>query len=286
MAKKTSEKVIENVDVKNVDGVNNDATSEEIAEIDNSSSVVDFAAIDFKKLKLRGLPKGLTIDAIKEIVLVVDAIKKGEPNNTESPYNAFCGFELSFYREFMEEPLLQQSGVDCVILRYIGRSRVVEMLVAVNNKFYKIIATTSTQYPVFELVQKGFKGVDVYGYADSSIRSLRNANDAGEKLIGTIAYNHICEKNFCVDTICSRQNEKKFWKKTRNAIYSFVYQDDGTNNDNLDEYEKQAMIIDYREIDKINDYLVYLRGIIKDSDKEYSESQKAAAKAILAKIGA
>lgn len=249
-----------------------------------SASVIDFAAIDFKKLKLRGLPKGLTIDTSKEIISVVNAIKKGEPNNTETPYNAFCGFTLTAYRDFMEEKLLQQSGVDCVILRYIGRSRAVEMLVAVNNKFYKIIATTSTQFPVYELLQKGFKGADTYGYADSSLRSLRNANDAGEKLIGTIAYNHICEKNFCVDTICSRQNEKKFWKKTRNAIYSFVYQSDGTNDDTLDEYEKQAMVIDYRDIDKINDYLAYLRGVIKDSDKEYNDSQKAAAKTILAKI--
>lgn len=280
MAKQTTDNKIDNVTAAaempaNIDSENTQA---------QSASVIDVSAIDFRKLKLRSLPKGITLDNAKEIVIVIDAIKKGVPNNTESPYNAFCGFSLPAYREFMQEELLQQSGVDCVILRYIGRSRSVEMLTAINNKFYKIISTTSTQYPVYELIQKGFKGVDTYGYAESSIRSLRNANDAGEKLVGTIAYNHICEKNFDVDTICSRQNEKKFWQKTRNAIYSFVYKSDGTNNDKLAEYEKAAMLIDYRDVDKVNDYLTYLRGVIKDSDKEYNDTQKSAAKTILERI--
>lgn len=263
------------VDAASVDGGEN-----------TQSAVIDIAAIDFKKLKLRTLPKGLTIDTAAEIINVVNAIKSGKPNNTIAPYTAFNGFTLEEYKIFYAESLMQTVGVSCLVTAYNGRSRAIELLVAVNNKYYKIVTTTNTQYPVAELVAKGFKGADCYGYADSTLRNLRSANDAGEILIGAIAYNHIVEKNFCCDTICFRQKEKSWWAKTYPAIYNFCYNDKGNNRDDLSTIIDNATLIDYRDVKNLNDYLAYLRGVIKDSDKEYTQSQKDAVKALLGKIGA
>lgn len=282
MAKQTTNKVdVEKVDVQNVDNVSN-----ENAQAESASVIVDATQIDFKKLKMRNLPKGITLDIAAEIISVVDAVKNGKPNNTVEPYTAFNGFTLDEYKAFYEEPLMQTTGISCLVTAYNGRSRAIELLVAVNDKYYKIVTTTNTQYPVAELVAKGFSGADCFGYADSTLRNLRSANDAGEILIGAIAYNHIVEKNFCCDTICFRQKEKSWWAKKYPAIYNFCYNDKGNNHSELADIIDKATLIDYRNVKALNDYCVYLRLIIKDTDKTYNDSQKSAAKAILDKIGA
>lgn len=256
------------------------------ASVDNTQSaiVIDAAQIDFKKLKMRSLPKGITLDSAAEIISVINAVKNGTPNNTIEPYTAFNGFTLDDYKVFYAEPLMTTTGISCLVTAYNGRSRAIELLVAVNDKYYKIVTTTNTQYPVAELVAKGFEGKDTYGYADSTLRNLRSANDAGEILVGAIAYNHIVERNFCCDTICFRQKEKSWWTKTYPAIYNFCYNDKGNNRAELTDIIDKATLIDYRDVKALNDYCVYLRAMQLDDNATIA--QKSAAKAILAKIGA
>lgn len=270
-----------NIDAEQVDAASVDGGENTQAQ---SASVIDAAQIDFKKLKMRGLPKGITLDSAAEIINVINAIKKGESNNTIAPYTAFNGFTLDEYKIFYAEPLIQTTGVSCLVTAYNGRNRAIELLVAVNDKYYKIVTTTNTQYPVAELVAKGYEGKDCYGYADSTLRNLRSANDAGEILIGAIAYNHIVDRNFCCDTICFRQNEKSWWAKTYPAIYNFCYNDKGNNRSELAGIIDKATLIDYRDVKSLNEYCVYLRAMQLDDNA--TTAQKTAAKTILAKIGA
>ena len=282
MAKKTTDKITSTAaEMPTIDAVSVDGGENTQAQ---SASVIDTAQIDFKKVKMRGLPKGITFDFAAEIINVINAIKSGKPNNTITPYNAFNGFTLDEYKIFYAEPLMKTTGVSCLVLAYNGRSRVIDLLVAVNDKYYKIVTTTNTQFPVAELVAKGFAGADCYGYADSTLRNLRSANDAGEILIGAVAYNHIVEKNFCCDTICFRQNEKSWWAKAYPAIYNFCYNDKGNNRSELSNIIDKATLIDYRDVKALLDYATYLRAM--QLDDKANVVQKTTAKAILAKIGA
>lgn len=272
MAKKTtSEKInVENVDVQNVDNNNTQAES--------ASIIVDAAQIDFKKLKMRSLPKGITLDNASIIIGAVKAIASGKPNNTDKP---FAGFTVDEFRAYMGDNNYQNAAVYCVIHSYNGKNRNFHAFCYILDNPFDFVCTMHATKILPELqADKKLSGNQLFGYNERITKAMRNASEDKKSLIGTVSFNHLVEKGFGIDCAFISRADCNWAKKNIPALYNF-------NEDfDVDALPEKTITIDYRDVNALFDYITYLHLIIKDADKEYSENQKSAAKAILNKIGA
>lgn len=272
MAKKTSEKIT--TEGKN-DVIKNDVENVSSAQ---SASVIDTAQIDFKKLKMRGLPKGITLDSASIIISAVKAIASGKPNNVDKP---FSGFTVEEFRAYMQDNNYQNAAVYCIIHSYNGKNRNFQAFTYILDTPFNFVCTMHATKILPELqADKKLSGNQLFGYNERITKAMRNASEDKKSLIGTLSFNHLVEKGFGIDCAFISRADCQWAKKNIPALYSVNEEFD------VDKLPDKTITIDYRDVNALFDYVTYLHLIIKDSDKEYTQSQKDAAKIILEKIGA
>lgn len=277
MAKQTTNKnAAEKIEVDNVENIGNDNENTQAESAVNV--IVDAAQIDFKKLKMRNLPKGITLDSASIIIGAVKAIASGKPNNTEKP---FTGFTVDEFRAYMQDNNYQNAAVYCVIHSYNGKNRNFHAFTYILDNPFDFVCTMHATKILPELqADNKLSGNQLYGYNDRITKAMRNASEDKKSLIGTVSFNHLVEKGFGIDCAFISRTDCNWAKKNIPALYNF-------NEDfDVDALPEGTIDIDYRDVNALFDYITYLHLIIKDSDKEYTDSQKTAAKTILAKIGA
>lgn len=247
------------------------------AEVENTQAQ-SASVIDFKKFKMRGLPKGLTIESAAIIIGAVKAIASGKPNNVEKP---FTGFTIEEYRAFMDDKNYENAAIYCIIHNYNGKNRNFQAFTYLRDKPYNFVCPMNASKLLPELqADKNLSGEQLYGYNSRITKAMRVASEDSKSLVGTISYNHMVEKNFGIDCAFISRADCNWLKKNSPALYAL-------NEDfDVNALPSDTVTIDYREVNSLFDYISYLRLIIKDADKEYSQSQKTAAQAILEKIGA
>lgn len=279
MAKKTTNK-IDNATTAaempaNINAANVNSEDTQAAEMPAN---IEAAQIDFKKLKMRGLPKGITLDGASIIMGAIKAVLSGKPNNAEKP---FAGFTVDEFRTFMGDNNYQNAAQYCIIHNYNGKNRNFQVLTYILDTPFNFVCSMTVNKILPELqADKKLSGNQLYGYNDRITKAMRVASEDGKSLIGTLSFNHLAEKNFGIDCAFISRADCNWAKKNIPALYNF-------NEDfDVDELPKDTINIDYRDVHALFDYITYLHLIIKDADKEYSENQKTAAKTILEKIGA
>lgn len=254
------------------------AAKVDAASVDNAS-IIDVAQIDYKKLKMRSLPKGITLNNASIIIGAVKAVLSGNPNNTEKSF--FAGFDVEAYRAYMGDNNYQNAAQYCIIHNYNGKNRCFAAFSYILDQPFNFICTMHATKLLPELqADKKLSGNQLYGYNDRITKAMRTATEDKKSLIGTLSFNHLVEKGFGIDCAFISRADCNWAKKNIPALYDF------NENFDVDKLPDNTINIDYRDIKALFDYCVYLRGIIKDSDKEYNQNQKDAAQMILSKIGA
>ena len=271
------------VDAASVDGGENtqSATIDGVENVDGEntqSATVDAAQINFKKLKMRGLPKGITLDSAAIITGAIKAVLSGKPNNVDKP---FTGFTVEEFRAFMGNDNYQNAAVHCIIHNYNGKNRCFSAFTYILDRPFNFVCTMHATKILPELqADKTLSGDQLYGYNERITKAMRVANEDEKSLIGTLSFNHLVEKGFGVDCAFISRADCNWAKKNIPALYAL--------NEDFDvaKLPDNTINVDYRDVNALFDYITYLHLILKDADKEHTQGQKDAAKALLAKIGA
>ena len=243
-----------------------------------SASVADVANIDFKKLKMRNLPKGITLADAAIIIGAVKAVASGKPNNAEKP---FIGFTVEAFRAFMDDSNYNNAAIYCIIHNYNGKNRNFQVFTYILDTPFNFVCTMHATKILPELqADKKLSGNQLYGYNERITKAMRNASEDKKSLIGTLSFNHLVEKGFGIDCAFISRSDCSWAKKNSPALYAINEEFD------VDKLPDKTITIDYRDINALFEYINYLHLIIKDADKEYTQAQKDAAKMLLAKIGA
>lgn len=284
MAKQTTNNKIDNTAAEMptvLDAEQIDAASVDSAEkVDSENTQASIEGIDFKKLKMRGLPKGITLDRASIIMDAVNAITSGNPDNQDEG-KAFTGFTVNAFQTFMGDKNYENAAVYCIIHSYNGRNRNFQAFTYLHDKPFNFTCTMNATKELPELAaDKKLSGEQIYGYNSRITKAMRISSEDEKSLIGTMSFNHMVEKNFGVDCAFISRPDCQWARKNISALYSL------NEGFDVNALPADTVNIDYREVNSLFDYLSYLRLIIKDADKEYSEGQKMAAQAILTKIGA